>query len=584
MELIPEVPISFGRPSGSSPPRRDPRHAPTRPFPEPPAPDFRQDNIWRCPGAQSSRTMTTDRRLDRHVRRLAAPAFRALAIAFVCGVFVTARGHMTDNRFVAIERAGWLADYARIKDLIAEYYPGLDWAIANAGLDLHRLDKRTQSRLEDSDSAGESETILRDFIAAFHDGHLRLAHPGEDPIGSAPEREPVTLSASTAGVDACLALGFKDGDARDSGLGLATWTRYRPLEGNNPFAAGMAVLDRRSIGLVRIPSFRVQFYGRTCASEWERYRATLATTCESACRDAFSWRVIARLEDELGSRIGQLRNLGVELLVVDVRRNPGGSGALESGVEELLAGVVLPVPPIAVAPSGWMARMINERRTLALRALASCPGTSPARRRLESVYWAIDAAAAEATVPCDRRSVWRDWGVRAGCSNLVVLSDSDLGALADEETDMSVRLGLVSPAYRAVPRRPHWRGPLVVVTDGRTASAAELLAGRLQDYSGATVVGGRTAGSGGGWWLDNHYRTLEYSRLELLIPDYESFRRDGTSYQAGVRPDIPESFEPDDTDESRARALVEGLRTALEYQAAAAGNPRSTSTAKGESQ
>lgn len=495
---------------------------------------------------------------------LSAPlASRVIAIAFVCAIFATTAGHVTENRFVAIERAGWLADYEHMKDLIAIFYPGLDWAISGAGLDLHRLDRHTKELLEDAESADESESILREFLQAFHDGHLRLSHPGSDPMGSDAVREPAILSASTSGAAACEALGYKDRDARDRGLEVSAWRRFRPLDGDSPFAAGSVVFDGHAIGLIRIPSFHPPFYGRTCASEWERFRATLSTTCESACRDAFTWRMIGRLENDLGSRIGELRHRGVELLVVDVRHNPGGKEVFESGAEELLAGAVLPRTPIAVEPSRWMAGMLDAQRGLALSALAVCPMASAARRHLESLYWELDSAAAEAAIPCDRRGIWLDWGARAGCATLISVDDPDSDALLDGELNPVSRTRIRDSLARDVPARPHWRGPLVVVTDGRTGSAAEALAGRLQDYAGAIVVGERTSGSGGGWWLGNNYWTLEHSRLELLIPDHESFRRDGTSYQAGVTPDVFARFDPKDDEQVKAQALFEGLLPVL---------------------
>jgi len=563
MELTAEIPTWNGRPSGSSPPGSDRQHTQVSDSRTLLAPLLRQDIICRLSGAESPRTMTIDRRSDRHPRRLTALTFRALGIVFVCAVFATAVGHVTEDRFAAVERAGWLSDYARIKDLIAGFYPGLDWSISEGRLDLHRLDRHTQNLLEDSESAEESEQILRDFLGAFHDGHLRISRPGTDPVGSAPVQEPETLSATTSGEEACRVLGYKDRDARDGGLELAAERRFRTLGFVNPFAAGSIAIDRHIVGLIRIPSFQPAFYGRTCASEWERYRATLATTCEAACRDAFTWRMFSRLEDDLGRRIGQLRELGVHLLVVDVRHNPGGSGVLESGAEELFNGAVFPRTPIAVEPSVWMARMLDKQRALALRALALCPAASPARRRLESVYRELDAAAAEAAIPCDRRGVWLDWGARAPCATLVRLADPDSDALADGETDPVTRSRILLSLEHGTPARPHWRGPLVVLTDERTGSAAEWLAGRLQDYAGAVVVGERTHGSGGGWWFGSIYWTLEHSGLELLIPDHESYRRNGTSYQAGVTPDVYARFDSRDDDNERAHALVEGLRQAL---------------------
>ncbi len=56
---------------------------------------------------------------------------------------------------------------------------------------------------------------------------------------------------------------------------------------------------------------------------------------------------------------------------------------------------------------------------------------------------------------------------------------------------------------------------------------------------------------------------LETSGLELYLPDHASYRRDGTSYQAGVTPDVSVGFDPRDSDATKGRALANGLRELL---------------------
>jgi carboxyl-terminal processing protease len=54
----------------------------------------------------------------------------------------------------------------------------------------------------------------------------------------------------------------------------------------------------------------------------------------------------------------------------------------------------------------------------------------------------------------------------------------------------------VAPAVSASSGRPLWRGPLAVLVDGDTASAAEIVAGAIQDDAAGTLVGARTFGKG----------------------------------------------------------------------------------------
>ncbi|MGA5820600.1 S41 family peptidase [Kitasatospora sp. NPDC094028] len=79
------------------------------------------------------------------------------------------------------------------------------------------------------------------------------------------------------------------------------------------------------------------------------------------------------------------------------------------------------------------------------------------------------------------------------------------------------------------------RTPLVVLVDGGTMSAAELLAGALQDRSRAVVVGSRTFGKG---TVQQPSRLADGAVLELTVGRYHTpagRSPDGT----GLAPDVP---------------------------------------------
>ena len=80
--------------------------------------------------------------------------------------------------------------------------------------------------------------------------------------------------------------------------------------------------------------------------------------------------------------------------------------------------------------------------------------------------------------------------------------------------------------------RPDW--PLVVIVNGYTASAAEIVAGALQDHERAILVGTRTFGKGS---VQNIVELPDQSALKLTIARY--YTPDGTSIQArGIEPDL----------------------------------------------
>jgi len=503
--------------------------------------------------------MTIDWTRKHALPRIAVFALRALGILAIAAALAgdVYYLHCNWHHFVVVERAGWLADYARLKTLIETQYPSLDWVVTRGGLDLNRLDARTAALLESAESAGEAERALRDFVRAFHDGHMAIRR-SEAPLGRA--RKDLTLSASTSGATACDALGYEEDDGRELELEFPGSARFRSLPGDGPFAAGLIEIEGRKAGIVRIRSFDPGDYARTCASEWDRFRSGLATTCEAECADVFEDAVISRLLDELASRIRQVTDAGATTLAVDVRGNGGGYGAFEHRAAELLAGRPVPKPARELIGGEDTASSLGYERRWLERALDHCPGQSRARQSLEAAFWRVERAAAGASVPCDRSAVWSAWGARPRCDGLIPFEGLDDVALAEvTQATLPRSAPRVSP-LDSIPRRARWQGPLVVLTNRYTGSAAEVLAGSLQDHAGASVIGQRSHGSGGGWILGRRYWFLENSGLTLVLPDHVAYRKDGTSYQAGVTPDIAAAFDPREDDAAKARELVRGLR------------------------
>jgi len=88
--------------------------------------------------------------------------------------------------------------------------------------------------------------------------------------------------------------------------------------------------------------------------------------------------------------------------------------------------------------------------------------------------------------------------------------------------------------------REPYRKPLVVLVDGTTLSAAEILAAALQDLCGATVVGEQTPGAGAAIWAV----TLP-GGLRVRYGAFPIWRADGRPLQGiGVTPDLAVAAEP----------------------------------------
>jgi C-terminal processing protease CtpA/Prc len=100
--------------------------------------------------------------------------------------------------------------------------------------------------------------------------------------------------------------------------------------------------------------------------------------------------------------------------------------------------------------------------------------------------------------------------------------------------------------------RGAWNGPVYLLTDSATASAAEMFAARMHDSGIARTVGVRTLGLGCGSMVENAPFTLPHSHLSFRIPNCVRLRADGSDEVAGIAPDLP--VLPAAKESARARA------------------------------
>jgi carboxyl-terminal processing protease len=102
--------------------------------------------------------------------------------------------------------------------------------------------------------------------------------------------------------------------------------------------------------------------------------------------------------------------------------------------------------------------------------------------------------------------------------------------------------------------------PLVVLVDGGTASAAEVVAGSLRDRDRAVIVGSRTFGKGS---VQEPVRLADGSAIELTVGRYRT--PNGRSLDgSGITPDV--AVDPDRSPreaERRALTVLRGLRATL---------------------
>ncbi len=113
--------------------------------------------------------------------------------------------------------------------------------------------------------------------------------------------------------------------------------------------------------------------------------------------------------------------------------------------------------------------------------------------------------------------------------------------------------------YRATGNAIKRSVPVVVLVDGGSASASEIVTAALQDRGRATVVGTRTFGKGVFQEIGalSNGGALDITVGEYFTPDGRNLGGGGVKKGAGVKPDVPAKDNPaTETDEALQKALA----------------------------
>lgn len=453
------------------------------------------------------------------------------------------------------DRSAWLADFEQIKSAITTNSPNLEWA-AERGLDLAVVEARARSRLAAATDEATARSALERFVRNFGDGHMELRWP------SAPGPA-LSTSAAAAPRSTCAELGYRSED--DSG---AIATRLPNYQSSSPagahVAAGTVTIAGRTIGVLRIPIFAPSPV--ECAAALAELGLPLDAPCDEACADRVSRRTDRLFLDEVSTRLRALTARGADILLVDVAQNGGGSDTAIA-IARMLAGPDVPTPALGLVRTEATARDLAEDEAVLRSGLANASPTEAVL--LERLIASHQRARSEAAAPCDRAALWR--GRNPGCSQTIRgaffaggLIDRDLPVESLEKPWAEI----VSSTARFGRVERIWRGPLIMLVDGYSASSTELFGAMLQDAGQAVIMGSPSFGAGCGWVRPPQTVSLRNSGGQLSIPDCARFRRDGTNEVDGLQPDVLVGFRTSDSPQQRAQRLLARLPQALQSAAA----------------
>lgn len=438
----------------------------------------------------------------------------------------------------SFDRKGWREDYATLQRELEHSYSHLAWVASRAsGVDLPALNRRTLRALGAAESDADAAAALVSFVAGFHDGHFApIVTP--EPTGAG--AEPPPRASDHDATSACAAFGYSAATRVAFSLPFESLHAFTlQSDGiSHAFRSGTIVVGEHRFGLVRIPRFRPAEYPSLCIATWP-------------AQDVID---VAWLR-ELADRLTAFRADHVDAVVVDLGGNGGGND-LGDWAARLFTSRDVHSAPLLMHAGPLGAKYMDEQLQGLNDALMAHAGDAKLEAALRPAIEAFERRKHESSQqPCDLSWVWREQRSfdPAKCSGLI-----DAG-FASGAVDYLAPGSLAQDAAAALywasaadPMRGAWNGPVYLLTDAGTASAAEMFAARMHDSGIAKTVGVRTLGLGCGSMVESAPLTLPHSRMSFRIPNCVRLRADGTDEVAGIAPDLP--VLPAANESARARA------------------------------
>ncbi|MFZ6741651.1 S41 family peptidase [Undibacterium sp. JH2W] len=470
---------------------------------------------------------------------------------------------------VAFDLKGWQADYVFLKQQLQKQYANLAWFATPQGkVNLPQLDLYTQKALALAGSDEQARAVLRNFIDAFHDGHLRLAARQDGTAKPGTDNEPATVAIDNMSMEnACAAIGVGSTGRVQFSLPVESLPGFSLFSDGvaQAFRAGIMTTEKGGkLGILRIPRFREIENPGLCSYAWNTLVAAKQPVnvrkLKSAMADAWF--------DVLASHLARMKTAGVQALIVDVGGNGGGNDFGDWTARLLTAAPVRSAPLLMAA--GPIAHAYLEEELRGMRKVHDDAAYAKTTQRagMQAAMATFEKAQADmSTRSCDLSWVWqeqRPWQAE-GCSNLGRVGFASgpyayLPVTPETETDY---VGHMYWPANVDKYRGSWTGLVYVLTDRGVGSAAEAFVAIMKDNGVAKTIGTITGGSGCGNMQAIRPITLPHSKLSFQAPDCVRLRKDGSDEVMANIPDIPLEPTPGESDRARAARLINSIEQDL---------------------
>ena len=439
----------------------------------------------------------------------------------------------------------WLEDLDQARDAFAHKYANFEWAVFQRQADLSKLFDETRDRIAAASGEREAKAAFDRLTRQLGDGHVDLRWPIESKLGGKP----------MAGTHTCADLGY---DARQMGRPLASHLHgYQAvMSAASEFPAGLVTMGGHKIGVIKIGLFSPHGSPSLCEAALEALKIAPTEPCDDACSDKIEEWASAQLTRDFEATLAALKRAGAATLLVDVTQNGGGSEWAEAAAR-IVTSVPLTSERIGFVRGAHWVKKWNDLAGDLRNAAATAPAAD--QTRLIAFAKEADAKAQIAATACSSEPFWK--GDRPVCAWLGEggYATGLVGTARADEIKRKPWASLIFSPAKFPYKDGVWRGPLIVVVDGETWSAAEEFAAVLQDNHAAVIVGAPTGGAGCGHTDGGTPTTLAHSLGVLELPDCARLRANGDNEVAGVQPDLLIGFRRYDGVDRQAKLLKEKL-------------------------
>jgi hypothetical protein len=320
------------------------------------------------------------------------------------------------------------------------------------------------------------------------------------------------------------------------------------------------------VGIVRIDLFSEHSFPELCEQAASELHVALTEPCEDGCAGPLEKGTANLLTAKLEAQIIALQRLRISALIVDISNNDGGSNWVGPAMRVFTPKHLLEPQQGFIRHPHWIRQLSDRVAEIEGDLKLARPEDRPL---LELAIGRYRAALADAGRHCDRSAMWM--GARPACS-LVSTAGPLYGGGILRYAPPGSKPPNIGCCYLFQPQRYRYRegvytGPLLVLVDRETASAAEYFAAVLADNRAATIIGEPTYGAGCGYTNGGIATRLPHSGGSVHMPDCVRFRADGTNEVEGITPDVLVPWRTNDSDAQRSRRLEQVLPSVLRRSA-----------------